>query len=109
MDYSSYSSNYSETSFWSKIKSCASKAGRKLITDAFILYYALPDASPKDTAIIIAALGYLICPIDLIPDTLPGGFADDAYALYKAVKSIKGSASPQTIAKAERKAKELLG
>lgn len=109
MDYSSYSSSYSESGLWNKIKKCAKKAGRTLVKNALILYYAFPNASIEDKTIIVGALGYFISPIDAIPDTLPGGFSDDAYVLFKAVKALSRSISPSVLAKAEQKTNEWLG
>lgn len=59
-----------------------------MIIHALILYFALQD---DDTpawakAVIVAALGYLIMPLDLIPDFKPiVGFVDDAAMLVKAL------------------------
>jgi uncharacterized membrane protein YkvA (DUF1232 family) len=36
------------------------------------------DLSWPARMLIVAALVYFICPADLIPDPLPGGYADDA-------------------------------
>ena len=41
-----------------------------------------PDVSAADKGIIIAALGYLISPLDFIPDPIPvAGYTDDALAM----------------------------
>ena len=101
-DYTKYGSNYSESGFWDKIKNCAGKAGREIVKDALILFYALPNASPSEKAIIIGALGYFILPVDLIPDFIfVAGYTDDAVALSYAVKVAKNAATPEVIAKAE--------
>ena len=56
---------------------------------AFLLYYALPKVSISDKAIIIGSLGYLISPIDLIPDFIPVvGLMDDASVLSLAIYKI---------------------
>lgn len=102
-----YSSNYSESGLWSKLSSAAGKAGKELVTNVLILYYALPNASITDKAIIIGALGYFICPIDAIPDMLgPLGYTDDAGVVASAVARVRFSASKDVISKAEAKCRE---
>lgn len=109
-DFTKYSSNYSESSFWDKLRDSAGKAGREIVKNALILYYAIPNATPSEKAIIIGALGYFILPIDLIPDSIPvAGFTDDAAALMYALKTAKNAATPQVIAKAERTVEEWFG
>ena len=50
----------------------------------------------KDKAIVIGALGYFICPIDLIPDIMIGtGFLDDASILMYALTTISSSITPE--------------
>jgi len=79
-EFSSYEKHYSEEDFWAKMKTAAKKAGVKVVYGALKLYYAaLPSETPMwAKAVIYGALGYLILPIDVIPDALPGvGFIDD--------------------------------
>ena len=45
----------------------------------------------KDKAIIIGALGYLISPLDVIPDAIPiAGLGDDVAVLLYVLHKIKG-------------------
>ena len=56
---------------------------------AMVVYYALwsPALAWKDKAKIIAALAYLILPVDLIPDAIPVvGIIDDAAILWAIFK-----------------------
>lgn len=56
---------------------------------ALVVYYALqsPTLSAKDKAKIVAALAYLILPVDLIPDAIPVvGIIDDAAILWAIFK-----------------------
>ncbi len=109
-NYTAYGSNYSESGLWNKLKSCAGKAGRGIVKNALVLYYALPYTSVQKKAIIIGALGYFILPIDLVPDFIPvAGFADDAAALVAALQTAKTSVTPAVEAQAERKLKEWFG
>ena len=104
--------NYSDDAFWAKVKHFAKKAGAKVIYFALLLYYAL--SSPKTPkwakTVIISALAYFICPIDLIPDTIPiVGFTDDLAALAAAYKAVKVCVTPEVVAKAKAKAHEWFG
>lgn len=86
-----YTEAYSDESFWEKVKKVAKKVGLKGIYYALLLYYTLQkkDLPLKDKAIIIAALGYFIIPVDLIPDITPLiGFTDDTAALLLALKKV---------------------
>lgn len=46
------------------------------------------DYSPTNLIIAVAALVYVVNPIDIIPDALPGGFVDDVGIVGWAVKSL---------------------
>lgn len=110
-DYEKYQGSFSAAKFWEKIKGVAKKAGVKVIYVALILYYELtdPDIDTKEKAVIIGALGYLILPVDLIPDVLPGGFADDLAALIAAYKFVEHNITPEIKAKAKSKLAEWFG
>ncbi|MDE7189483.1 MAG: DUF1232 domain-containing protein, partial [Muribaculaceae bacterium] len=55
---------------------------------------------------VAAALGYFIIPLDLLPDSLPVGFADDAAALTYILKHIWHNLSPETFEKAKNRLRE---
>lgn len=83
-----YSKDYSEESFWDKIKTVLKKAGLPLIYKALQLYYVMqrPDCPAGIKAAIIVTLGYFISPIDFIPDFIPiVGFTDDLAAVVAAL------------------------
>lgn len=104
-----YSKEYSESSFWDKVKKFASKAGVKVIYTALKLYYTMqsPDTPAWAKAVIIGALGYFIAPIDVIPDITPVvGFADDLGVLAAATASVVTNITPAIKAEAKRKTKE---
>ena len=107
-----YQENYSESSFWDKIKKFARKAGIKLIYLALLLFYTLQSGnlSLTDKAIIYGALGYFILPIDLIPDWIPViGLSDDFGTLMYAYKRIKENITDEIREKAEIKLMEIFG
>ncbi|GGE56706.1 YkvA family protein [Priestia taiwanensis] len=80
--------HYSEQKLWQKIKRVAKKAGTSVIYAVLILYYVLqkPEVPTKVKGVIIAALGYFILPLDLIPDIAVGvGYTDDLGVLVSAI------------------------
>ena len=104
-----YGNNYSPSSLMEKLNRVAVKAGGKAVYCALLLFYALMDEEVpmKDKAIVIGALGYFICPVDIIPDLLgPLGYSDDATVLLTAVKTIWDNITPDVKDKALNKAKE---
>ncbi|MDF0535035.1 DUF1232 domain-containing protein [Shewanella yunxiaonensis] len=82
---------YSEQGFWDKLKGFAVKAGREVVENALLLYYAAQrNDTPKwaKTAI-FGALAYFISPLDAIPDLTPiVGFSDDLGALAAAMAMV---------------------
>lgn len=80
---------FSESNLVDKIKKVAAVAGITVIYPVLILWklFNSGDVPAEKKAIIIAALGYFIFPMDLIADIIPGiGYADDAAALMTALK-----------------------
>ena len=86
-----YGGEYSEESFWDKLKNVFKKAGIKVVYSALMLYYAYQNKETPAWAktIIIGALGYFISPIDAIPDITPvAGYADDLGVLVAAIAAV---------------------
>jgi uncharacterized membrane protein YkvA (DUF1232 family) len=97
-NYSKFSKNYSDNQFWGKLKDAAAKAGARVVYCALVLYYVLksPGTPTADRAKIIGALGYLILPLDLVPDWIPVvGFTDDLAALLWGVYSVSRNITPE--------------
>jgi len=101
-----YKDRFSNSGFVEKISRIAKRAGVKLVYAALILYYTLenPKVSIKDKAIIIGALGYLISPIDVMPDAIPiAGLSDDLAVLIYVLNRVWGDVSEEVKAKAKAK------
>ena len=81
-----------------KISRFAKKAGLNTTYYVLLLYQMIISGKTplKYKAIVIGALGYFICPIDLIPDIMIGtGFLDDASILMFALSTISDCITPE--------------
>ena len=105
-DFMNYASKFSQSEFAEKISRIAKRAGSKLVYAALIWYYTLQSdkVSKADKAIIIGALGYMISPIDVIPDAIPiAGLTDDLAVLLYVLKKVWTGIDPEIITQAREK------
>ncbi len=105
-DFMSYKDKFSNKGFIDKIQRIAKRAGAKLVYAALILFYTLESdkVSMKDKAIIIGALGYLISPLDVVPDAIPiAGLGDDLAVLIYVLHKVWNEVSDEVKAKAKAK------
>ena len=105
-DFMSYANKFSQTEFAEKIARIAKRAGAKLVYAALILYYTLQSdkVSKADKAIIIGALGYMISPLDVIPDAIPiAGLTDDLAVLLYVLKKVWAGIDPEIVEQAKSK------
>ena len=105
-DFLKYEDKYSDKGFVDKIAHIAKRSGAKLVYAALILYYTLQSdkVSVKDKAIIIGALGYLISPLDVVPDASPiAGLGDDLAVLMYVVHKVWAEVSDEVKEKAHSK------
>lgn len=105
-DFMNYANKFSSSEFVEKISRIAKRAGAKLVYAAFILFYTLQSdkVSTKDKALIIGALGYMISPLDAVPDAIPiVGLTDDLGVLLFVLKKVWGDVDPEIKAKAKEK------
>jgi uncharacterized membrane protein YkvA (DUF1232 family) len=115
-DTSEYQKNYNESDFWTTIKKYAKKLGRDALSQILVAYYVMQDPNTPlaDKAKIAGALGYLILPLDLIPDAMfpmlgPIVFADDIYIIKEVLRMIASHISVQHKEMANLKLKEWFG
>lgn len=93
-DIDEYKEHYSDSKFWDKVKSLS----KVVLKPAMLLYYVMksPDVPLTVKVTIAGALGYLIFPLDLIPDVIPlTGYTDDAAALLAVVKMCDSYITPE--------------
>lgn len=105
-DLQKYKDRFSQKGFIDKIARIAKRAGAKFVYAALILYYTLDSdkVSIKDKAIIIGALGYLISPLDIVPDAIPiAGLSDDLAVLIYVLHNVWGNVSEEVKEKAKKK------
>ena len=105
-DFMKYSGKFTNSGFTEKISRVAKRAGAKLVYAALILYYTLQSdkVSVKDKAIIIGALGYLISPLDVVPDAIPiAGLGDDLAVLVYVLQKVWTDVNDDVKQKAKEK------
>ena len=100
-----YAAHYDDTSFWNKLGTLEG-VGRELLEKALALYYCMKDPSVpfKAKAAIIAGLGYLILPLDVVPDIIPiVGYADDLAVLCFVYNEVASHITEQHLEQARSK------
>lgn len=100
-----YADNYSEEDLLHKISKFGAHIGLELLYKAAQLWCVLqkPEVPAKDKALIMGALGYLITPLDFLPDLTPVlGYSDDLVAITFALLKVQGYIDDEV--KAEAKA-----
>lgn len=93
-----YRKQYSDETFFRKLKRYAKIVGAKVVYPAMLLHYLLKsDEVPLRIKLILtAALGYFILPIDFIPDFAPLiGFSDDLGVLLLVLKQLASYVTPE--------------
>lgn len=102
-----HSRHYSERAFLRKI---ARFGNVVFLRDAVAMFFCLKDPETPRTvkALIVAALGYFIFPLDAIPDLAPViGFLDDAGVIAAALAAIVSRIQPRHREQAEGLLKKL--
>lgn len=86
-----YRKQFSEFKFWEKLRNFGAAAGAKTVYTALLLFYAYKRTETPGWAkrLVIGVLGYLIVPIDAIPDLgFLIGYTDDIGVLSFALVTI---------------------
>ena len=107
-DYGKYKSSYTEENLQTKLKKYGKKIGVNTTYYILLLYQMIVSniVPIADKAIIIAALGYFISPLDVIPDIIIGtGFIDDVSVMLIALRQVIKNITPEI----KQQAKERLG
>lgn len=106
-DFMTHANYFSTNEFMEKVAKVAKRAGAKFVYAALILYYTLQSSkvSKRDKALIIGALGYMISPLDVIPDAYPiVGLSDDLAVLMFVLQRVWSNVDPDI----EQRARERL-
>ena len=104
--------NYSDESFWAKLKNFALSAGREVVEKALTLYYTAqnPNVPGWAKTVVVGALTYFISPVDAIPDVLVGiGFTDDLGVLLTAIATVSVYINAENKAQAKQKMNDWFG
>lgn len=103
-----YADKFTPKDYLDKISKYGKDMGLKLVYSSLLLFYALTDGKVpvKDKLIVTAALGYVVLPIDLVPDWIIGGFFDDASIVGYALSTIRKDITPEIESQAFNKLKE---
>ena len=112
IDMGTFEEKYSEKGLWEKIQGNVAAIGANLVYKALQLFYVAqsPQCPAKVKAAIYGSLGYLISPLDLIPDFTPvAGYADDAVALGTALLLAQMYITDEIKMKAREKIRSLFG
>jgi uncharacterized membrane protein YkvA (DUF1232 family) len=107
-----FSSQYSDSRFWEKVKGYAKVAGKGVLEPALKMYYAAMDSDTPAWAkrTILGALGYFILPLDVIPDLLPGvGFTDDIGVLIAAAAAVAAHIKAEHLEQAKATLRQWFG
>ena len=105
-DFMSFANKFSPADFVDKVARIAKRAGAKLVYAALILYYTLQSdkVSTTDKALIVGALGYMISPLDAVPDAIPIiGLTDDLTVLVFVLKKVWGNVEDEIKDKARQR------
>ena len=102
---------YSGPALWHTLGRVAVAAGQKTLTTALVLFYCLKDRDTPAWArgVIVGVLGYLILPLDMVPDIIPGaGYSDDWGAIVVALATVAAYIKDEHKARARVQVERLL-
>ncbi|THH41959.1 YkvA family protein [Neolewinella litorea] len=91
MNLQPYRRFFSRNRFWARLGGLARATGTKSIYTALLLYYAYERKETPKWAkrVVLGALGYLLMPLDAIPDLTPIlGYTDDVSVLAAGLATV---------------------
>ena len=101
-----YKQDYSEHSFKEKLRKYAKIIGVGAVYKVLQLWYVLQ----KPDALITGAIGYLIAPLDFIPDLTPVlGYSDDFVAITYALLQVQGYVDAEVKEKSKHFIEDIFG
>lgn len=103
-NYGEFREHFTDQDFWKKVAILPRTLGRRTAIRILTLYCLLMDkATPGWAKIaIVGVLGYLILPLDAIPDIVPViGYADDMTAITILMQQLDGYVTPTIRRQAE--------
>ncbi len=107
-----YSKKFSENKLWKKFSRFARKIGIKSVYSALLLFFAFRRSDTPKWAknIILGVLGYLLSPIDAIPDLSPIlGYTDDLGVLGFGLVTVAAYINQEVRDKARKKLHDWFG
>jgi uncharacterized membrane protein YkvA (DUF1232 family) len=102
--FKKYDTNFSTEGFWATVQKYAKNLGRETLHKAFCLWLVIreSDAPAWAKGVAVGALGWLISPVDPIPDITPViGLSDDATAIAAAIAVLAAYINDEIKRKAE--------
>lgn len=101
-----YRRYFTRKRFWKRIGGLARATGTKSIYTALLLYYAYERKETPKWAkrVVLGALGYLLMPLDAVPDLTPVlGYTDDIGVLAAGLTTIAAYVNGEVRSKARAK------
>lgn len=106
-----FASKFDANEFLEKLLKYAKKIGIELTRKALQLYFVLlkPEVPTDEKLLIMGALAYFVITLDVVPDFLLGGFADDGIGLAYVIGKVSQYIDDDVNGKVEEKLKSLFG
>jgi uncharacterized membrane protein YkvA (DUF1232 family) len=102
---------YTDSRFFATLRRAVQAVGTLVLRPALELYFIMkaPETPLWAKTTAVAALGYLILPLDIIPDMLPGiGWSDDVTIMLGALRTLRVHNTPAIQARAKAAAERFM-
>ena len=107
-----YKKHFTEGKFWKRLPKIVQQAGMKAVYTALLLYnaYQRKETPVWARRIIMGALGYLLMPIDALPDITPiVGYTDDLGVLGLGLVTVAAYVNDEVRAKSRQQLAQWFG